>query len=83
MRGIYPASFEPTFMAIGKVLELSDKIFAGGYILWLLSPSVAAQRTAPTKNLQHKKQALLHTAPTATATATASSPSCFFATCHV
>ena len=27
MRG--PASFEPTFMTIGKILDLSDKICAG------------------------------------------------------
>ena len=27
--GESPASFEPTFMAIGKILELSDKISAG------------------------------------------------------
>ena len=35
MRGIYPASFEPTFMAIGKVLELSDKITAAGIHVYL------------------------------------------------
>ena len=25
-----PASFEPTFVAIGKILDLSDKIYTGG-----------------------------------------------------
>ena len=25
-----PASFEPTFVAIGKTLDLSDKIYTGG-----------------------------------------------------
>ena len=30
--GTVPASFEPTFMAIGKILDLSDKISAGGNI---------------------------------------------------
>ena len=30
--GDSPASFEPTFMAIGKILDLSDKISAGGNI---------------------------------------------------
>ena len=50
------ASFEPTFMAIGKILELSDKIFTGGIFGVQFEKK---SKNVPVKNVSKKNYIVL------------------------